>query len=60
LELGILRSLCRVGAIKSVLGELEKYKLHLVEYKRLGGKGRDIKEQITIHFSVEKGKLITD
>jgi hypothetical protein len=29
-------SLCRVGVIKSVMGELEKY-------KRLGGKGRDIK-----------------
>jgi hypothetical protein len=25
-----VRSLCRVGAIKSVVGELEKYKLELV------------------------------
>jgi hypothetical protein len=25
-----IRSLCRVGAIKSVVGELEKYKLDLV------------------------------
>jgi hypothetical protein len=25
-----VRSLCRIGAIKSVVGELEKYKLHLV------------------------------
>jgi len=25
-----VRSLCTVGAIKSVVGELEKYKLHLV------------------------------
>jgi hypothetical protein len=25
-----IRSLCRIGAIKSVVGELEKYKLDLV------------------------------
>jgi hypothetical protein len=37
-------NLYRVGAIKSVVGELEKYKLDLVEYKGLGGKGRDIKQ----------------
>jgi len=33
-----VRSLCKVGAMKSVVGELEKYKLDL------GGKGRDIKQ----------------
>jgi hypothetical protein len=38
-----VRRLCRVGAIKSIVGELQKYKLDLGEYKRLGGKGRDIK-----------------
>jgi hypothetical protein len=39
-----VRSLCKVDAIKLVVGELEKYKLDLVEvYKRLGGKGKDIK-----------------
>jgi hypothetical protein len=46
-----VRSLCRVGAIKSVVGELQKYKLHLM---RLGGKGRDIKQKTIIHFSMEK------
>jgi hypothetical protein len=45
-----VRSLCRVGAIKSVVGELQNYK-----YKRLGGKGRDIKQQTIIYFSVGKG-----
>jgi hypothetical protein len=50
-----VRSLYRVGAIKSVVEELEKYKLDLVEYKRLGGKGRDIKQQTIIYFSLEKG-----
>jgi hypothetical protein len=33
-------------------------KLHIFFfYKRLGGKWRDIKQQTTIHFSVEKGML---
>jgi hypothetical protein len=36
-----VRSLCRVGAIKSVVGELEKYKLHSmgVQEVRWEGKG---------------------
>jgi hypothetical protein len=50
-----LECYCRVGAIKSVVGELEKYKLD----KRLGGKKRDIKWQTSIHSSMEKGMLIT-
>jgi hypothetical protein len=37
-------SLYRVGAMKSVVGELEKYKLDLVGVKRLGGNGTDIKQ----------------
>jgi hypothetical protein len=43
LELGI-RSLCRVGSIKSVMGELEKYKLDLVGVQevRWEGKGYQI------------------
>jgi hypothetical protein len=53
-----VRSLCRIGAIKSVVGELEKYKIYW-EYRRLGGKGRDIKQQTTIHFSMEKGMFNT-
>jgi hypothetical protein len=40
-----------MGAIKSVVGELQK---------TLSGKGRDIKQQTIIHFSMEKGMLITN
>jgi hypothetical protein len=47
-----VRHLCRIGAIKSVVGELEKHKLDLVGVQ---GKGRDIKQQTTIHISMEKG-----
>jgi hypothetical protein len=53
------RSLYREGVINSVVEELEKYKLDLVGVKRLGGKKREFKEQTIIHFSVEKGMLIT-
>jgi hypothetical protein len=38
--------------MKSVVGVLEKYKLDL------GGKGRDIKQQKTVYFSMEKEMLI--
>jgi len=38
-----VRSLCGVGAIKSVVGELQKYKFDFVGVQRLGGKGKDIK-----------------
>jgi hypothetical protein len=34
--------------------------LILVGEKRLGGKGRDIKQQTIIHFYMEKGMLITN
>jgi hypothetical protein len=46
-----IRSLCKVGVIKSEVRELEKYKLNLREYKWLRGKGRDIKQQTTIYFN---------
>jgi hypothetical protein len=42
------------------VGELEKCKLDLVGVQRLGGKGRNIKQQTIIHFSMEKGMLITN
>jgi hypothetical protein len=42
------------------VGELEKYKLDLVGVKGLGGKEKDIKQQTTIHSSMEKGTLITN
>jgi hypothetical protein len=54
-----IMSLCRVGAVKSVVGELENYKIQW-EYKCLRGNGRDIKQQATIYFSVENGMLITN
>jgi hypothetical protein len=34
-----VRSLCRVGAINSVVGELEKYKLDLVRVQEVMGEG---------------------
>jgi hypothetical protein len=46
-----IRSLCRVGTIKSVVGELQRYKYR---------KGKDIKQWTTIHFAMEKGMLITN
>jgi exonuclease III len=62
-----VRSLCRLDAIKSVVGELEKCKLDLVgvqevrwEGKGREGKGRDIKQQTILYFSMEKGMLITN
>jgi hypothetical protein len=57
-----VRSLYRVGAMRSLVGELEKYKLALVGVQevRWEGKGRDIKQHTIIHFSVEKGMLITN
>jgi hypothetical protein len=50
-----VRSLCRVGAIGSVVRELEKYTLDLV-----GWEGRDMKQQTTINFSMKEGMLITN
>jgi hypothetical protein len=53
---GNVRSLCSVGETKSAAGELEKHKLDLMgvqEVNRFGGNGRDIKQQITMHFSTE-------
>jgi exonuclease III len=55
-----VKNLCRVGAIKPVVGELEKYKLDLVGVQEVRGELEDIKQQTIIHFSVEKGMLITN
>jgi exonuclease III len=55
-----VRSLCRVGAIKSVVGELEKYKLDLVGIQEVRWEGEGYQQQTIIHFSVEKGMLITN
>jgi hypothetical protein len=55
-----VRSLCRVGAIKSVVGELEKYKLDLVGVQevRWQGEGYQTADKY-IYFFKEKEMLIT-
>jgi exonuclease III len=47
-----VRSLCRVGAIKSVVGELKKYKLDLVGVQevRWGGKGYQTEDNYTFFY----------
>jgi hypothetical protein len=49
-----------VGTIKSVVGQLERYKFNLVGVQEIRWKGRDIKQQTTIHSFMEKGMLITN
>jgi exonuclease III len=53
-----VRSLCRVGAIKSVVGELQERKLDLVGVKEVRWEGEGY--QTIIHFSMEKGMLINN
>jgi exonuclease III len=45
-----VRSLYRVGAIKSVVGELEKYKLDLMGVQEVRWEGGDIKQQTIYIF----------
>jgi exonuclease III len=45
-----VRSLYRVGAVKSVVGELEKYKLDLVGVQEVRWEVEGYKQQTTIHF----------
>jgi exonuclease III len=49
---GNVRSLCKVGAIKSVVGELEKYKLDLVGVQevRWEGEGYQTADSIMMNF----------
>jgi exonuclease III len=54
-----VRSLCRVGAIKSVVGELQKYKLDLVGVQEVRWEGEGYQTADSYTFSVEKGMLIT-
>jgi hypothetical protein len=54
-----IRSLCREGAIKSVLAKLERYKLDLVGVKEVRWEGEGYQTAI-IHLSIEKGMLITN
>jgi hypothetical protein len=57
LEPGIFR-VCSVGAIKSVVGELEKDKLDFVGVQEVRWEGGNIKRQKIIYFSMKKGLLI--
>jgi hypothetical protein len=54
-----VRSLYRLDAIKSVVGELQKCKLDLAGVQEVRWEG-DIKQQPTIHLSMEKGMLINN
>jgi hypothetical protein len=53
-----VRSFCRVGAIKSVVRELEKYKLDLVGVQEIKWEGEGYQTAGTIHFSIENGMLV--
>jgi hypothetical protein len=49
-----VKSLCRVGAIKSVMGELEKYKLDLVGVQNIRWEGEGY--QIAGNYTCLYGK----
>jgi hypothetical protein len=48
-------SLCRVGTIKSTVGELEKYKLDLVEVQEVKWEGEGYQRADNYTFFYEKG-----
>jgi exonuclease III len=50
-----IRSLCRVGAIRSVVGELERYKLDLVGIQEVRWEGEGYQTADNYTFSIEKG-----
>jgi hypothetical protein len=52
-----IRSLCRVGAIKSVVGELEKYKLDLVEVQQVRWEGEGYQTVDNYTFFYGKGSV---
>jgi hypothetical protein len=52
-----VRSLCRVGAIKSVVGELEKYKLDLVGVQDVRWEGEGYQTVDTYTFFYGKGNV---
>jgi exonuclease III len=49
-----IRSLCRVGATKSVVGELEKYKLDLVGVQEVRWEGEGYQTTDNYTFFYEK------
>jgi exonuclease III len=52
-----VRSLCRVGAIKSVVGELEKYKLDSVGVQEVRWEGKGYQKVANYTFSYGKGNV---
>jgi exonuclease III len=55
-----VRSLYRIGAIKSVVGELEKYKLDLVGVQEVRWEGEGYQTADNYTFLYGKGMLITN
>jgi exonuclease III len=55
-----VRSLYRAGAIKSVVEELEKFKLDLVGIQEVRWEGEGYQTADNYTFSIEKGMLITN
>jgi exonuclease III len=52
-----VRSLCVVGAIKSVVGELEKYKLDVVGVQEVRWEGEGYQTADSYTFSYGKGNV---
>jgi exonuclease III len=52
-----IRSLCRVGTIKSVVGELEKYKLDLVGVQEVRWEGEGYQTTDSYAFFYGKGNV---
>jgi hypothetical protein len=48
-----VRSLCMVGTIKSVVGELQEYKLDLVEEQEVRWEGEGYQTADNYNFSME-------